>query len=53
MDEVRAWRRETLARAGYPDELAGEIAESDADLHQAVELLAQGCSPELAAQILT
>jgi hypothetical protein len=38
--------------AGYPLPLAEKIAGSDADLHRAVELLAAGCTPETAAEIL-
>jgi hypothetical protein len=41
-----------LAEAGYTDEIARSIAESDADLHRAVELLRLGCEPEVAARIL-
>ena len=50
---VERWRAEELERAGYPAELAGELAmRTDVDLHHAAELLVKGCSPELAAQIL-
>ena len=50
---VVEWRVEELARAGYPDELASELAlRSDVDLHSALDLLAKGCSTELAAAIL-
>ena len=52
LEEVVAWRREQLERGGYEAELADQIARSDADLHQAVRLLKQGCTPEIAAQIL-
>ena len=39
--------------AGYPLPLAERIAQSEADLHQAVDLITErGCSPEVAAQIL-
>jgi hypothetical protein len=38
--------------AGYPLSLAEKVAHSDADLHHAVDLLRQGCSPETAAEIL-
>jgi hypothetical protein len=51
-EEVLAWRREQLERAGYPTELAEQIAHSDADLHVAERLLEQGCTAELAAAIL-
>ena len=50
---VEAWRAEELERAGFPAELAAELAmRVDVDLHRAAELLVKGCSPELAAQIL-
>jgi len=38
--------------AGFPLPLAEKIAHSPADLHHAVDLLRQGCSPETAAEIL-
>ena len=50
--EVLSWRREQLERAGYEHDLAQQISESDADLHQAIRLVRQGCTPQLAAQIL-
>jgi hypothetical protein len=37
---------------GYPLPLAEKIAHSSADLHYAVDLIAQGCAPETAAEIL-
>ena len=50
---VERWRAEELERAGYPEDAAAELAmRNDVDLHRAVELLRQGCSPELAVQIL-
>jgi hypothetical protein len=52
-EEVLAWRLSQLERAGYPAETAEQIARSEADLHVALRLLAQGCTPELAAAILT
>jgi hypothetical protein len=52
-DRVQAWRQEELERAGYPRELASELAgRFDVDLHHAVALVReQGCSPEIAAKI--
>jgi hypothetical protein len=50
--KVQSWRLHVLIEAGYPIELAERVAESDADLHDAVELVDQGCTPETAAQIL-
>jgi hypothetical protein len=50
--KVESWRLHVLVEAGYPVSLAERLAGSDADLHQAVELLQVGCSPDLAAEIL-
>ncbi len=51
--KVESWRLHVLMEAGYPLPLAERIAQSEADLHTAVELVARrGCSPEVAAQIL-
>jgi hypothetical protein len=51
--KVESWRLHILMEAGYPLPLAERIAQSDTDLHEAVELIARrGCSPEVAAQIL-
>jgi len=52
-ERVEGWRRERLERAGYTPVDAAEIASrTDIDLHRAVQLVEQGCPPELAAQIL-
>jgi hypothetical protein len=53
-ERVQAWRQEELERAGYPRELAQELAERiDVDLHTAVALVReQGCAPDIAARIL-
>ena len=51
--KVESWRLHVLMEAGYPLPLAERIAHSDADLHEAVELVGpRGCSPHVAAQIL-
>jgi hypothetical protein len=50
--KVESWRLHVLIEAGYPLPLAERIAGSEADLHRAVELIAQGCSFETAAEIL-
>jgi hypothetical protein len=50
--KVDSWRLHVLMEAGYPLPLAERIAHSDADLHHAVDLIAQGCSAETAAEIL-
>jgi hypothetical protein len=50
---VERWRAEELERAGYPEDVAAELAmRNDVDLHRAVELVRNGCSAELAADIL-
>ncbi len=51
-EKVDSWRLHVLIEAGYPSELAEKLAHSDADLHQAVELITAGCSHETAAAIL-
>jgi hypothetical protein len=51
--KVESWRLHVLMEAGFPLPLAERIAQSEADLHEAVELVdRRGCSPEVAAQIL-
>ena len=50
--KVESWRLHVLIEAGYPLALAERLAVSDADLHRAVELVVQGCSPETATEIL-
>jgi hypothetical protein len=50
---VERWRAQELERAGFPEDVAAELAtRNDVDLHRAIELLRRGCSPELAADIL-
>jgi hypothetical protein len=50
---VEQWRAEELERAGYPPQAAIELAaRMDVDLHRAAGLLRNGCTPELALQIL-
>jgi len=50
---VESWRLHVLMEAGYPLTLAERIAGSEnIDLHRAVELVASGCTPETAAEIL-
>ena len=51
-EKVQSWRLHVLIEAGYPLALAERIAHSEADLHQAVELLESGCRPDTAAAIL-
>lgn len=51
-EKVASWRLHVLMEAGYPMQLAEQIAHSDADLHHAVELVTRGCKAELAAEIV-
>jgi hypothetical protein len=52
-ERVERWRVEELQRAGYDTQSASELAaRSDVDLHRAVALVEQGCSIELALEIL-
>ena len=50
--KVESWRLHILIEAGYPLSLAERLAVSEADLHIACEMLASGCKPETAAEIL-
>ena len=50
--KVQGWRMHVLIEAGYPIDLALEVAGSEADLHYAVQLVDRGCTPETAARIL-
>ena len=50
--KVQSWRLHVLIEAGYPMPLAEKLADSEADLHTAVELLGVGCAHETAARIL-
>ena len=51
-EKVASWRLHVLIEAGYPLQLAERLAQSDADLHAAVELVRKGCEPLTAAEIL-
>jgi hypothetical protein len=52
-EEVVAWRREQLVRAGCDPSGALILAKrGGVDLHEAIELLERGCPPQLALQIL-
>jgi hypothetical protein len=48
----QSWRLHVLIEAGYPLSLAEKLADSEADLHRAVELVGTGCTHETAARIL-
>ncbi len=50
--KVESWRLHVLMEAGYAVALAERLAGSEADLHQAVDLVARGCTPDVAASIL-
>jgi hypothetical protein len=50
--KVQSWRLHVLIEAGYPLPLAEKIADSEVDLHGAVELINSGCGHETAARIL-
>jgi hypothetical protein len=50
--KVESWRLHVLIEAGYPLPLAERLAASEADLHVAVDLVAAGCTAEIAAEIL-
>lgn len=53
IERIERWRAEELVRAGFEPRQAGRIAKRhDVDLHTATDLLARGCSTELALQIL-
>ncbi|MFN2469427.1 MAG: hypothetical protein ABR583_00215 [Gaiellaceae bacterium] len=50
--KVAGWRLHVLIESGYPLDVAERIAQSEADLHRAVELITHGCPAEVAEQIL-
>ena len=51
--EVVAWRCSQLARAGFDRPTAARLAsDSRYDLHALLDLVARGCSPELAVRVL-
>ena len=52
-ERIERWRAEELERAGYEATAASLLAgRADVDLHYAIDLLRNGCAPELALQIL-
>ena len=52
-ERIERWRAEELERAGYEASAASLLAtRGDVDLHYAIDLLRNGCDPELALQIL-
>ncbi len=53
LERIERWRAEELERAGFEATAASLLAaRGDVDLHYAIGLLRNGCSPELALQIL-
>jgi hypothetical protein len=50
-EAVLAWRAERLASLGVQPDLALELAEA-VDWHELADLLARGCPPALALEIL-
>lgn len=51
---VLDWRRERLSEAGFPAELAEQLASDFRyDLHALLQLVDRGCPPELAARIMS
>lgn len=53
VDEVAHWRRDLLVGSGFAPALAAAIASDPRyDLHVLIELVEDGCRPELAARIL-
>ena len=52
-ERIERWRTHELERAGYEPAAASLLAgRNDVDLHYAIDLLRNGCNPELALQIL-
>ncbi len=52
-ERIERWRAGELERAGYERSAAALLAaRADVDLHYAIDLLRNGCDPELALQIL-
>lgn len=50
---IERWRAEELERAGFEAAAASLLASrGDVDLHFAIDLLRNGCEPELALKIL-
>ena len=52
IDRIINWRLDVLLGVGYPLTAAEWLAESDVDLHEAVELFEAGCPPYTAVRIL-
>jgi hypothetical protein len=53
VNAVVSWRRRQLVEAGFGDAFADSLArDPQYDLHALIELVEQGCPPELAVRIL-
>jgi hypothetical protein len=53
-ERVERWRTSELMRVGFPgDDAVALAARLDIDLHEAIELVQRGCSPQLALRILS
>ena len=51
--DVISWRHDQLAHAGFSERVASRLArDARYDLHQLIELVEDGCPPELAVLIL-
>lgn len=51
---IEYWRESQLEKAGYPPEAATRLAVNHAvDLHDAIDLINNGCNPTLAERIVT
>ena len=52
-ESVTSWRYLQLLEAGYPEDVAAELARHrHVDLHVATDLVGRGCPTELALRIL-
>ena len=51
-ERIESWRLHVLLLAGADVVSAEKLAASDADLHEAVELIEAGCPPATAVRIL-
>jgi hypothetical protein len=53
-ERVVEWRRTELVQCGFPRQLAARVARDERyDLHQLIQLVHEGCSPDLAVRILS
>jgi hypothetical protein len=51
--DVTAWRFCRLCEAGFPRALADELSRQPVDLHALLQLVDSGCTPALAARIMS